>query len=339
MQPAEWSPQSAVWTAWPHIEDWGDNLSPAREEVAGMIRILAAQQPVRVVVNSKEDGAEVLRRFPKLPVSCSQMRFGDIWMRDIGPVFVKRPDGTLGASCFTFNGWGGKYIFDGDDAVGTTVAQIAGVGGLTFSTTTVLEGGALEVDGEGTCLTTRQCALNANRNPGITEADVEHIIHGMLGAEKTLWIDEGLANDHTDGHIDTLVRFVAPGVVVCMESAGSDDPNAKVLGDILTAVRQMRDAKGRKLEVFTVPSPGRVTLDDGTVMPASYANFLIANGVVIVPTYGANADDAAVAKLAELFHGRTVVGAPSKWILTGGGAFHCITQQQPVGDIAEGTKA
>jgi agmatine deiminase len=331
-QPAEWSPQESVWTAWPHIQEWGENIGPAKAELEAMIRALAAHEAVHVVVNSGPDAEEVGARFRGLNVRTHEMRFGDIWMRDIGPVFLVDVENALGAACFNFNGWGGKYIFEGDAEVGGHVAALTGA--APFRTPFILEGGALEVDGEGTCLTTRQCALNTNRNRHVTEAAVEQVLGEMLGAEKTLWIDRGLANDHTDGHIDTLVRFVAPGVVLAMEP-GASDPNREVLLEILAALRNMRDAKNRRLEVVTVPSPGAVLGEDGAPMPASYANFLIANGIVIVPTYGSAADDAAVARIGEIFRGREVLGLSSKAILTGGGAFHCITQQQPRSSTVE----
>jgi agmatine deiminase len=193
----------------------------------------------------------------------------------------------------------------------------------------VLEGGAIEVDGEGTCLTTRQCVLNANRNPGLDEAAASRKLREGLAVEQVVWIERGLANDHTDGHIDTLARFVAPGVVACMEPRGGD-PNADVLREILTALRAAKDACGRHLEIVTVPSPGAVVSADGRLMPASYLNFYISNSAVVVPTYASDADSEAVERISRCFAGRSVVGVSALAILTGGGAFHCITQQEPL---------
>jgi agmatine deiminase len=200
-----------------------------------------------------------------------------------------------------------------------------------FSTEFVLEGGSVEVDGEGTVLTTRQCLENPNRNPGRSTAEVERELERGLGAKTVLWLDDGLENDHTDGHIDTLARFVRPSAVVCMSPASPEDPNRRVLQEIERSLKSMKDVAGRRLEVYTLPSPGEVRDEDGRLMPASYVNFYIANTTVIVPQYGIANDAAAVAALTPLFPGRRVFGAPARAILAGGGAFHCITQQLPRG--------
>jgi agmatine deiminase len=210
---------------------------------------------------------------------------------------------------------------DGDTEVSGHVARLAGVRGEEHDF--VLEGGAIDVDGAGVVLTTRQCLLGGGRNPDADEAIMDARLRGALGVERVVWLDRGLANDHTDGHIDTLARFVAPGVVACMEPAAGD-PNADALRAIIG------DLKAARLEVVTVPSPGEVLDATGGLMPASYMNFYIGNTTVVVPTYDAAPDDAAVARLATLFPGRRVVGSSARAIVVGGGAFHCCTQQQPV---------
>lgn len=177
--------------------------------------------------------------------------------------------------------------------------------------------GAIEVDGEGTCLTTRQCLLNPNRNPYLDSAEVEARLKPALGVSKILWIESGLANDHTDGHIDTLVRFVAPATVVCMLPDSPEDPNYDVLLTIYEQLQTLTDAKGRSLEVIPVPSPGRVTSRKGEILPASYVNFYIANTTVVVPTYGVEADAKAVEAIAKLFPSRKTVGLPARTILEG----------------------
>lgn len=331
--PAEWDPHAACWLAWPSAADlWLENLEPARAAFVALARGIADPDPrgtpreaLEVLVpDAGEEAAAraalgVEARFHRVPA-------GDIWLRDTAPIFVVDAKGDVVPVRFAFNGWGGKYVLPHDDMVATRIAEISGR--RTFAFPWVLEGGSVEVDGEGTCLTTRQCLLNPNRNPGMNEAEVEAGLREALGVEKILWLDEGLANDHTDGHIDTLARFVAPGVVACMEPRG-DDPNKKALEAIARALASFEDARGRKLAVRKIPSPGRVLDERGALMPASYANFYVANTTVIVPVYGAANDDAAVAAVAALFPGRRTFGVPAKAILAGGGAFHCITQQEP----------
>ena len=328
--PAEWAPHSAIWTAWPADgELWLDDLAPAQAEVAAMVRALTAPGPggkpgdrVNLLVHGPEallsaekavgDQAEIL-----------EARYGDIWLRDTGPIFSSNDRCSL----FTFNGWGGKYVLDHDDKVGAFVAQAAGAKAVRRDA--VLEGGALDWDGEGAVLTTRECLLNPNRTPGITEAKAEAFLRETLGMKRVIWIDRGLMNDHTDGHVDNIARFVAPGVVVCQAPADAGDPNADRLDEIAAQLSGQRDTRGRLLQVIRIPSPGRVEDEDGEVVPASHMNFLIGNATVVVPTYGTATAKAAVEALKPLFPGRAVVGLSARHILTGGGAFHCITQQQP----------
>ncbi len=323
--PAEWAPHKAIWTAWPSAADlWGEDLEPARVEVAAMVRALADEgrgERVRLLANGREAEATA-RLVLGQHAEILQAPFGDIWLRDTGPIFTA--DGR--ALGFRFNGWGGKYQLSHDDEVSARVALASGAAFKLHDF--ILEGGAVEMDGEGTLLTTRQCLLNPNRNPHWTEAAAERELKRALGVEKVLWLDEGLANDHTDGHIDNLARFVGPGRVVCQAPFGRDDPNREVLDEIALSLAAMTDAKGRKLEVVRIPSPGKVADEDGDAVPASHMNFVIGNTVVVAPVYSSSGDD-AVNALAQLFPGRKVLGLSSHAILTGGGSFHCITQQEP----------
>ncbi|MGE0595878.1 MAG: agmatine deiminase family protein [Hyphomonadaceae bacterium] len=323
--PAEWAPHRAIWTAWPSAADlWGDDLAPARVEVAAMIRALAGDgrgDRMRVLANGREAEASA-----KLALAGAAdvvpARFGDIWLRDTGPIFTA--DGR--AYAFKFNGWGGKYQLPFDEEVSAFVANAAGAKLERFPF--ILEGGAIEMDGEGTLITTRQCLLNPNRNAHWNEAEATHALQRALKVEKVLWLDEGLANDHTDGHIDNLARFVAPGRVVVQAPCGDGDPNADVLDELALSLAAMTDAAGRKLEIVKIPSPGLVADEDGDAIPASHMNFVIGNAVVVVPIYSDSGDD-AVNALAPLFPDRKVIGLSSSAILTGGGSFHCITQQEP----------
>jgi agmatine deiminase len=214
----------------------------------------------------------------------------------------------------------------GDTEVAAHVIAWTELRGAAFDF--VLEGGAIEVDGAGTLLTTKQCLLGSSRNPTLDAPQLEARLRWALGVEHVVWLDHGLANDHTDGHIDTLARFVAPGIVVCMESA-SNDPNGDALDSIIRDLKAARTAANERLEIVTVPSPGAVLDASGALLPASYTNFYIANTVVVVPTYGVAADERAVRAFEELFPGRKVVGLPCKEVVVGGGGFHCTTQQQP----------
>ena len=323
--PPEWAPHKAIWTAWPSAADlWGATLDPARAEVSAMVHALADDgkgDRMRVLAHGREAEASAKLALGK-SAEVIAGAFGDIWFRDTGPIFT----GDRRAHGFRFNGWGGKYQLPHDEEVGARVALMAGAAYKRHDF--ILEGGAIEMDGEGTLLTTRQCLLNPNRNPHWTEAGAEHDLKRALGVEKILWLDEGLANDHTDGHIDNLARFIAPGRVVCQAPFDRGDPNYDVLEEIALSLSAMRDVKGRKLEVIRIPSPGLVEDEDGDAIPASHMNFLIGNTSVVVPIYSGSGDD-AVRALAPLFPGRKIVGLSSHAILTGGGSFHCITQQEP----------
>ena len=326
--PAEWSPHRAMWLGFPSHEDlWEDNLAPAQDEVEALARALAGPggERVRLMTGSDAGEAEARRRLDGVAgVEIVPGRFGDVWLRDTGPIFLG-PDACVG---FRFNGWGGKYDLPHDDEV---VAQVAGAAGATLvQSAAVLEGGALDHDGEGTVLTTRQCLLNPNRNAGWTEAVAEGALARDLGARKVLWLGDGLLNDHTDGHVDNLARFAAPGVVVCPMAFGRGDPNADVYDAAAGALAGMTDAAGRRLRVVRIPSPGWIEAGGVGGVPASHMNFIIANQAVILPVYGEGlAASLAAQGLAEVFPGREVIALPSSALLTGGGSFHCISQQEP----------
>jgi agmatine deiminase len=328
--PPEWAPQKAIWTAWPaDPNEWNGDLEAPRRDVAALVRALHPGNAVRVLVNGAEaeasarvalgDTAEMVRA-----------KYGDIWLRDTGPIFARTPDGAV-ALRFKTNSWGGKYDLPDDATIGDDIARLADAPVHRFGF--VLEGGAVDHDGAGTVLTTRQTLLNPNRN-GWTKAQAEAALAEAFGAAKVIWIDEGLRGDHTDGHIDNIARFVAPGRVVCQAPAGADDPNAATLDAIARTLGSATDAGRQRLEVVRIPGPGLYRNALGEIAPASHMNFVIANGVVAVPVYGTPTQAAVLETLQAVFPGRQVVGVSSRGLLgcgeAGGGSFHCITQQEPL---------
>ncbi|PZU95943.1 MAG: agmatine deiminase [Pseudanabaena sp.] len=326
-QPAEWQPHSACWLAFPsHRDLWLEYLDIVQAEFVALAKAIALSEKLEILV-LPETADLAKEMLGDLPVRFHQIPFGDIWMRDITPIYTKNSEGQLAGLKFQWNGWGGKYFLEHDDQVADQILQTLDITRFEFDW--VLEGGAIEVDGEGTCLTTKQCLLNPNRNPHMDQTAIAEGLKAALGVEKLLWIEEGLLNDHTDGHIDTIARFIAPRKVMCMYPTSSDDPNYQVLKDIAEQLESMTDAKGRKLDVIKVPSPNLVLDDEGEIMPASYLNFYISNTHVIIPTYGSANDQQAVQEIAKYFPSRKAIGLSAKHILLGGGAFHCITCHQP----------
>jgi agmatine deiminase len=326
--PAEWEPHRATWLAWPHDEEfWGAAFAAAKGELVALCRALAEGDALEMLVCDSAGRDEASRLLEGLNVRFHEVAFDDIWMRDIAPVFVRSHSGLAGVR-LRFNGWGGKWEHARDSAVAPKVARAAGVS--LFEVPLFLEGGALEFDGEGTCLTTRSCALNVNRNPGRIESDIEEWLDRAFGVRKTIWLERGFDCDHTDGHIDNLVRFVGPGRVVCMRAAGRNDPNAEVLEEIEAVLVTAKDSRGRALEIISVPSPGEVTDPDGELLSASYMNYCVTNTTVVVPTFRVANDAAAVEVIASCFPTRRTLGLSAKHILAGGGSFHCITQQEPL---------
>ncbi len=320
-QPPEWAKHQWVWIGFPsHPDLWEDDLEPARAEVINFAHALHAKgagEEVRLVAADPASARAAKALAPWATVV--QEPFGDIWLRDTGPIILKGR-GLHSAASFRFNGWGGKYDLEGDDTIGMRLAETADLEPCRYNW--VLEGGAIDVDGTGLLVTTEQCLLNPNRNPDMSREDVAARLRADLGAERILWLGEGLLNDHTDGHVDNLARFVGENRLAIPAADGPDDPNAAVYAD----ARARADAAG--IDVAPLPSPGRVERD-GEIIPASYMNFYIGNAAVVVPIYGAANDEAAVEAISALFPGRTAVGLRADYILTGGGSFHCISQQMP----------
>ena len=317
--PPEWAPHDAVWIGFPsHPELWLDDLDDARAEVAAFVKAVHADgRGERVLlVAADEEAAGAARELVGDAAQLVVEPFGDIWLRDTGPII----DGAHHAHSFRFNGWGGKYDLPGDTTIGARLATRRHFHAAAHDW--VLEGGAVDGDGTGLVVTTEQCLLNRNRNPKLGKADVEARLAADLGYTRVLWLGDGLLNDHTDGHVDNLARFVGPNRLAIPE-ATENDPNWRVY----QAAAETASAFG--VEVVRLPSPGRVLNADEEIVPASYMNFYIGNAAVVVPVYGQPNDAAAVAAIGALFPGREAVGLRADRILTGGGSFHCISQQIP----------
>jgi agmatine deiminase len=320
-QPPEWAQHEWVWIGFPsHADLWEDDLEPARLEVASFaaaVHARGAGEEVRLVA-ADPASAQAARHLAPFATVIEEP-FGDIWLRDTGPIILKSGAGRQARS-FRFNGWGGKYELEGDDTIGARLAE--GVGMEADRRDWILEGGAIDVDGTGLAVTTEQCLLNANRNPAMDREEIETRLREDLGIERLLWLGEGLLNDHTDGHVDNLARFVAVNRLAIPEADYAIDPNREVYEDAA------RRAEAFGVEVMRIPSPGP-TERDGKIIPASYMNFYIGNAAVVVPLYNRPNDGAAVEAISALFPGRRTIGFEADHVLTGGGSFHCISQQVP----------
>jgi agmatine deiminase len=320
LMPPEWAPQEWLWIGFPHLaEEWPGWLEPAQEQMADFASAVAESgQPVRLLVRDEANEARA-RALVSGKVTLERRVYGDIWLRDTGPLVVKHGAERI-ARRFGFNGWGGKYLMPGDIEIGAELARDAGLAVTTSAM--ILEGGAVDGDGTGLVATTEQCLLNPNRNPQMDRAQIEAELAEHLGFTRVLWLGDGLINDHTDGHVDNLARFVAPNRLVVAEATGRDDPNAAIYAD--AAAR----AAAAGAEVVRIPSPGRMT-PDGRIEPASYVNFAITSHLVVVPTFGSPHDADGVAAIAALFPDRDTIGLPGEAVLAGGGGFHCASQQMP----------
>lgn len=319
--PPEWHPQDWIWIGFPHDPvEWPGFLDAAQVQMAQFASAVAESgQEVRLIVRDEANRARA-RALVSSKVKLETRRYGDVWLRDTGPLVVMDQAGRRRAMRFGFNGWGGKYLMDGDQEIGTELAQSAGL--KVHTGDWILEGGALDGDGTGLVATTEQCLLNPNRNPHLTRGDLEMRLRRDLGYQRVLWLGDGLINDHTDGHVDNLARFVAPNVLALPRATGWDDPNAAIYAD----AKARAEAVGVK--VREVPSPGRIETG-GRIEPASYMNFAVTSKLVVVPIYGTAYDEEGIAAIAELFPDRETVGILADAVLAGGGSFHCSSQQMP----------
>ncbi len=334
--PPEWAPHRGTWLSWPHKEaSWPGKFGPVPAIFAEIVRHLAPREAVHINVADAalEDTARAaLRRggVPPAQVVFHRHPTNDAWCRDHGPIFVQREtDGRTEELILDwgFNAWGNKYPpFDLDDVIPTRIGAELGL--PVVSPGMVLEGGSIDVNGAGTLLTTEQCLLNPNRNPGLSKAAIEGYLREFLGVTRILWLGDGIEGDDTDGHVDDLTRFVAPGTVVTVVEEDPRDANYPVLRDNLERLRAMTDQDGRPLRIVELPMPPAL-YQDGQRLPASYANFYIGNGVVLLPGYDSERDRRALETLQPLFPDRPVRIIDCTDLVWGLGAVHCVTQQWP----------
>jgi len=346
--PAEWAPHARTWMLFPQRPDnWRQAARPAQEAFARVANVICQFEPVTMGVN--RDQLDRARQVIPSQVQVIELPNNDAWMRDCGPTFLVNDSGEVRLVNWRFNAWGGLYAdWSLDDAVPLKVAEIEGLN--YYNAPLILEGGSIHVDGEGTLLTTEQCLLNPNRNPNLSREQIEVYLRDYTGADKILWLGEGVFNDETAGHVDNLACFLRPGWVALTWTDDHNDPQYAISKDALDRLNRFTDAKGRKLEVLKIHQPNPVYLTaeeavgvlpvDGTYprragdrMAASYINFYLCNGGVIVPTFDDPHDQPALDALKSAFPNREVNGIPAREILLGGGNIHCITQQQPLGSL------
>ena len=330
--PAEWAPHQATWISWPHNpETWPGVLQQAEAAMAEAVTALAAGERVRINVLDADHEAHVRRLLGPVAdtpaVVFHAIATNDAWCRDHGAIFVRDEAGELAAVDCGFNAWGGKYPpWDLDQAV---PAQMAAALGLRrFEAGMILEGGSIDVNGAGTLLTTEQCLLNPNRNPGLDRAEIEARLGLLFGVRQVLWLGDGIIGDDTDGHVDDITRFVAEDTAVTVVESDPADPNHAPLAENLERLRSMRLPDGRPLRIIELPMPEPVELE-GERLPASYGNFYIANEAVLLPVFGQPRDAEAARILQPCFPRRRIVPIRANELVVGLGAFHCLTQQVP----------
>ena len=337
--PAEWEPHEATWLVWPHrLSDWPKKFAPIPWVYAEIVRKLTPGERVRVLVQSKSHEADARRVLKRSGVDLSRVEFLPFptdrgWSRDHGPLFVRRGRG-LAVARFRFNGWAKYPDWKKDDQVPVRAAKALGlplVPVVYKGRDVVLEGGSIDVNGQGSLLTTEECLLDPAvqvRNPGLTRRDLNAVLREALGAVNVLWLGRGIAGDDTHGHVDDLCRFVNPRTVVLVQERDPRDANYRALQENRERLQGMHVEDGSRIEVVPLPMPAPL-VHDGQRLPASYANFYIGNGVVLVPTFNDPADRIALGRMGDLFPGRAVIGVHAVDLVWGLGTLHCLTQQQP----------
>lgn len=327
--PAEWHPHERCWMAWPcHVETWSKiGLQRAQIAYAHVAQAIAQYEPVTMLVNpGDEESAKDL--CGNKNITLLSLPINDSWTRDTGPTFLLDKTQRLAGVDWIHNAWGGNYQ---DCALDNQIASaiIKQTQALSFRAPLVMEGGSFHVDGEGTILTSRECLLNENRNPQLSQQKIERYLYDFLGGQKIIWLNKGLLGDETDGHIDEIACFIAPGKVLCLITDDKKDPNYENLHENLEILKSTTDAKGRKLEVYTVEQPP-ATYINGERLTLSYINFYLANKGIVMPAFGYEKQDKAAYQLfAQLFPNYEITQMDVLDVFAGGGGIHCITQQQP----------
>ena len=333
--PAEWHPHVATWLTFPHNEhSWqGDKLAKMYPQYFQFIKAISKGEKVCLNVNDDVLKSFILNELPKYEIDESQIEIlvnptNDAWCRDHGPAFLINPKTQKRMIVnWGYNAWGGKYPpFADDDNLPVKIAQYRGLDYV--SPPLIMEGGSVDFNGAGAVLTSRSCLLNPNRNPNLSQSQIEEYLCDYYGVEQVLWVNDGIVGDDTDGHIDDTARFINEDTIVAAVEYNKQDENYEVLNENLNLMKKMRLLNGKQLNIIELPMPDPVVID-GFRTPGSYANFLICNAGVIVPTYQCNDDDIALDILSQCFKDRPVIGLDATDIIWGQGSFHCLTQQEP----------
>ncbi len=328
--PAEWESHSRTWMCWPsrsHCFGSAEGMLRGKQAVARVARAIAGFEPVTLAVRAEEAPEAKLATAGK--VELFETPLDDGWARDIGPTFLRNHNRTLAGVRWIFNAWGHKYQPYNHDALFAR-RILETLGAPQFPAPMVCEGGALHSDGDGTIITTEQCLLNPNRNPGLTREDIETMLRLYLNARKVIWLGGAFSDGETDGHIDNIACFAAPGRVIVGEPASHNHPDHEPVRQAHRTLAEVRDSKGRKLEIISLPQPQKQRQSwSGRLLQASYVNFCLANNAIIMPAFDDRNDDVARSTLSQLFPGRDIMQIEALDIVQGGGGIHCITQQEP----------
>ena len=337
--PAEWAPHAATWIAWPHNpEDWPNKFQPIPWVYCEIVRHLSQVEDVHILVNSEADERRATNMLRRQGANLARLHFhcwrtDRVWLRDSGPIFIKNPQGETALTNWKFNAWAKYPNHLNDDRIPNEVAKLYGMESFepeVNSRRLVLEGGSIDTNGAGILLTTEECLLSEvqQRNPGISRAQLEQAFHDYLGIDQTLWLNRGCAGDDTHGHVDDITRFVSENTILTAVEPNTADENHLPLAENLERLHAARNLHGEPFEILPLPMPAPVVFE-GQRLPASYANFYIANGLVLVPTFNDPNDRIALNAIAACFPDRTITGIHCTDFIWGLGALHCMTQQEP----------